>query len=101
MSYMKHTVKVYLFSDKGVLNLMLSLRGQGWSYDALGFLFGCDPTAIIYQCQRYGIDPEEDIIGLQEVIKQLVDEADKWYYVDGQKINKGKSYKDYLRSPRK
>lgn len=92
-----------VFKHRGQLDLMLSLRVQGYSMRFLAALFGCDRKAIRYQCVRFGVYPLTNDVFYKVIVADSFDlnptlqEESKWNYVDGEKVNRGKSYADYLK----
>lgn len=74
---------------------MLCLRLQGWPIKELGFLFGVDHTSIRKACLRNGLPPElplqmRPVIVFRHVILDF----------DGERINQGKNYQDYIEESR-
>ena len=81
--------------DRKAIDLLLNLRRVGWSYNALSSFFGVSRQATRYQCEKYGVFTEygmriPDILGGKD--------TKRWRYEDGERINKGKSYADYLKA---
>lgn len=99
------------FSNRNSLNIMLNLRLNGYSVRTLSLLFHCEKKAIRYQLQKYAIEPqEESIYGIEKVLNPIlvlkVPEMNRWAYINGEKVSRGKNYTDYIkdlkkRSPRK
>lgn len=83
---------------------MLNLRLQGFSMDSLSLVFGCDKKAIRYQLKKYGTIPWEPVVNpfdankklMEDKLKGKIEEDSRWKIVDGEKINRGKSYAEYL-----
>lgn len=80
--------------DRRAIDLMLNLRRNGWSQNALSSFFGVDKDTIQYHCRKYGIVFIGCSIGIPPV-KEIEDIH--WKYIDGEKVNKGKSYKEYIK----
>ncbi len=94
------------------LGQMLAFRKAGWTYTALAELFDCDFSTIYHHCKRYKIEP---VVNTRYWKKQVVtpniiciltqrtyevpieSEESKWYIdEDGEKLNRGKNYRDYF-----
>ncbi len=75
------------------IDLLLNLRINGWSYNALASFFGIKRQGARYQCEKYGIYCEDR--GLS--IPFLFEMDSVWNYEDGEKVNKGRNYADYLK----
>ncbi len=96
--------QVFQKKNKQNLNLMLNLRQEGLSVRYLATFFGVDRKSIKYQCHKYAIYPQDDGINLFRpirllILKNFTPEIKKesvWTYKDGEVINLGKDYKDYL-----
>lgn len=98
VAYMTRIVH-YIFNDKKKLVLLLNLRSQGLSYEALRLIFSCDKKAVRYQCNAYGVEPIEETHNIGNPVIYIAKELEKWRYIDGEMINMGRKYKDYFRSP--
>lgn len=94
MKYGNHKV----LNHKPTLYRMVNLRLNGLSMVSLGSLFGVDWTTIRHHCQIYKIPKPEQSYNIQAIIAQLIPKAPKVTYkiVNGEKINLGRSYKDYF-----
>lgn len=90
-----------LFLDKPKLYQMVNLRINGLSYVSLAEIFGCDWTSIKYLCHLYYIKPQTQVFGISNIITQIIPKPEALTYkiVNGEKINLGKSYKEYVRYP--
>lgn len=55
------------FVDKKLLEEMLLLREDGWSFLKLGRKYECDHTSILYQCKKFGIKKGTPIETLKEL----------------------------------
>ncbi len=81
--------------DRNHIDLLLNLRRVGWSYNSLSSFFGISSKGIRYQCEKYGIFSEEYGMRIPDIREAR--ELGRWKYIEGEKINKGKSYADYLK----
>lgn len=105
--------KSYTFISKDPIILLeiLNLRRQGWSFVSLAELYDCDRTSLRYQCRKYQVFPKKtmfiknsnEVFNFKRIVHQVVaelypQEVSNWIIVDGEKVNKGKSYADYLAS---
>lgn len=103
--------KAYTFISKNPQQLLeiLELRRQGFSLDFLAELHNYDRTSLRYQCRKYQVFPTKTIfiknspeifnpprIAHQIIIELNPIQPSKWVIIDGEKINRGKSYADYL-----
>lgn len=90
---------IKLFRDKFLLSEMLALRYNGWSFTSIAFLFSCDRKSIENQCRKYGIKPMEDVYTIERISNSAIKDLseNKWVERNGEKINKGMSYEDYLK----
>lgn len=84
---MKHRT----FRHPEVLQAMLYLRLSGWPLKELAFIFDCEHTSIRKACIRSGLNPEVRILPRPQIKMQrvIID-------FDGERLNPGKSYKEYL-----
>ncbi len=77
---------------------MLSLRVGGWSFTSIAFLFACDRKSVEKQCKKYDAKPEDKVYTIERItihtIKPILE--DKWIERNGEKVNKGMNYEDYL-----
>lgn len=68
---------------------------------SLGVIFACHHSSIENQCDRYGISPLGPIYSIQhiatETLFHLVPPEPKWEEVDGERVSRGKTYKEYIR----
>ena len=87
-----------LFLNKESLYTMINLRINGFAISSLALLFNCDPSSIRNQCDRYEIVPLDDIYTIERIIHKTFPKPSesRWKIVDGERINLGKSYKEYL-----
>lgn len=105
--------KAYTFisKDNSTLLEILQLRRVGFSLDFLAELYDCDRTSLRYQCRKYQIFPQKTIfiknsdevfnpkrIANHIILEIYPKEESNWTIIDGEKVNTGKSYADYLKS---
>lgn len=81
-----------------ILNEMLDLREQGWSYIKLSYRYNCDYTTIIYWCQKLGVVP----LVTTKIKATFKDNSNNNYDMDDlkypeEKVREGKSYVEYLK----
>lgn len=102
----------FIFIDKNKLLEMLSLRRDGWTFVALAELYDCDRTSLRYQCRKYQIFPikkifiknSNEVFDPKRIAHNIIIEINpvvenpQWKVVDGERINTGKSYADYLKT---
>lgn len=92
---------VKLFKDKEKLYAMVNLRRNGWALTSLSLLYGCQVPSIWDQCDKYGVIPLTDEVYTAErittkVLVELLPDEPRWRVIDGQRVNRGRTYKDYL-----
>ncbi len=80
--------------DRKKIDLLLNLRMNGWSYNSLSYFFGTTRPAIRYQCEKYGVIITERGISIPFFFEE---KSNMWVYKDGEVVNKGRTYKDYLK----
>lgn len=89
-----------LFLDRDKLTQMINLRRNGLTVTTLAIMFGCDYSSIRAQCDKYGIVPRVDVIyGIERIIAQIIPhyiQSKTFKVVNGEKINLGKSYAEYV-----
>lgn len=83
-------MKKHVFANPVVLQTMLELRRQGWPLKELGFLFGVNHTTIRKKCLRHNIPATVPIYPRAKVYFRFI------VMIDGERINPGSSYEDYL-----
>lgn len=105
--------KAYTFISKDPATLLeiLSLRRAGFSLEFLAELYNCDRTSLRYQCRKYQIfpiktvfirnDKSPEIFNPKRIMSQIIvnfihHEVSNWTMIDGERVNTGKSYADYL-----
>lgn len=103
--------KPYTFISKDKDNLieMLNLRKSGWTFVALSQLYDCDRTTLRYQCRKYQVFPikklhiknSSEVFDPKRIALHIIHELyptvqTNWTIIQGEKINKGKSYAEYL-----
>ncbi len=81
--------------DRHNVDLLLNLRWQGWSYGSLSQFFGVNKDVVKYHCVRYGVFFDGNPLQIPPVEEDKKDK--RWRYEEGEKVNKGKSYADYLK----
>lgn len=83
------------FKNPVVLQRMLYMRCQGWSLKELAFLYRCDHTSVRKACLKNGLPAELPLLPRPVIVFQLplID----W---NGERINRGKSYKEYVAEER-
>lgn len=99
---------VRVFDDIDKLREMLELRKKGYSFLKLANIYNVDHSSIIYQVQKHRvIQPlgikkvrlvKKGIIPTLADIKQSMENLE---YEKGERINPGKSYKEYLKDEEK
>lgn len=84
--------------DKMALQQMLNLRLLGLSLTSLAALYGVDWTSIRHHTRSYKLPKPKAPINLLAIIGQALPKPKPLTYklVNGQRINLGKSYKDYV-----
>lgn len=80
------------FKDPQLLEEMLALRREGWSITALAQKYNCNFTSVWHQCKKHDIRPLRITIRLTQTPQNPVYED-----FNGETLNKGKSYKEYLK----
>ena len=88
-----------IFLDKAKLYQMVNLRLNGLSLTSLGYLFNCNLKSIEYQCDKYNVKPIDDTYTIERLVSKILRNKIKeptYKVVNGEKINLGRSYKDYL-----
>jgi len=108
---MKKKSGTFIFGDKDKLLEMLQLRHSGWTFVSLSELYNCDRTSLRYQCRKYQVFPQKKVfiknsnevfdpkrIAMQIIIEIYPQKISNWTIIDGEKINTGKSYADYLKT---
>lgn len=87
-----------IFLNKRILVEMLEKRASGWSISALSMHYHCDKSSIRYQIHKYSVNPlDKEIYAIDRIIMQTFPKiVGNWKEVNGERINLGKSYKEYL-----
>lgn len=84
-----------VFREPNVLVTMLFLRKSGWALKDLAYLFGCEHSSVRRMCSKYGVFPtqlrSQPTVRFTRVLLDL----------DGDRINPGKSYAEYLAEEKK
>jgi hypothetical protein len=99
---------VLKFNDNDKLIEALLLRKDGWTFVALAERYDCDRTTLRYQCRKYQIFPTKktfkknsnEVFDPKRIAAQIIVELQpnqsNWITVNGERINTGRDYKDYL-----
>lgn len=115
-------MRIRVFKQPTVLEQMLLLRLAGLSYKQIAVLFNCDYTTVYHHCKKYEIKqtqrivitpfilsiisrrPEEELIQHFKRLQSkktipIEQDNSKWYIRDnGERVNKGFDYKEYLKN---
>lgn len=100
-------MRVRIFKNKDVLYQMLQLRRAGLTLEALAEIFDCDFSTIYHHCTQYNIHPDRTLWITPNLIGKMsskhilyieIPNIKNVWYIDsiGERINKGKSYEEYL-----
>ncbi len=86
--------------NKAKLYQMLNLRLMGFSLTSLAAIYGVDWTSIRHHTRYYQIPRPINTINLFAIVSQAIPKQEPLTYkiVNGERINLGKSYKDYLQA---
>lgn len=97
---MKKGNKKIFVRDKDLLSQMLALRYYGYALTSLANMFGCDRTSISHHCKMFHIRPVEQVYTIERIVSQIIPKEQPTTYkiVNGERINLGKSYAEYLSS---
>lgn len=95
----KNDKKVFLDTEK--LLRMIALRRAGYATTTLAIIFGVDRSSIEYHCQRFSLKPEVQVYSLERIISDVLTTLNPqteptFKIVNGEKINLGKSYAEYM-----
>lgn len=87
-----------ILNNKPKLYLMVNLRLIGLNQGSLGALFGVDKTSIRHHLRKYQVPKPEHVYNLERIISEALPEPVPVTYkiVNGERINLGRSYKDYF-----
>lgn len=87
-----------IFQDKDKLLEMLNLRIDGCSISFLAAYYHCDKSSIRFQCDKYNVEPsDEKVYAVDRILVQTFPKVvGYWKEVNGERVNVGKSYKEYL-----
>lgn len=88
-----------VFDDRQALYVAINLRRIGWSSASIALIFGCDRTSVEHQMRKFGIIPETEVVySIEKLLAQMVPEPprSRWFLVNGERVNAGRSYKDYF-----
>lgn len=99
-----------IFLDKKKLSQLIQLRKNGVSEGSLALMFGCAKSSIITQLQKHHVKKPSKVFSAQLntrwVLKDLREKGeipvqeDKYFDMGGRRINRGKSYAEYLKNKR-
>lgn len=95
------------FLNKQKLYNMIQLRRSGLSYYSLGLFFNCSRKAVEAQCKKYGVEIYLHPIRIERIVLHIVNpnngkkQKQSFRIEAGEKINIGKSYKEYLKEDKK
>ena len=89
--------------DNNGINKLINLRISGFSEASLAYLFGADRTAVIYHFKKYGIGRPEVTYDIPRIVSSLIPPSREsiWLEIDGERINQGMSYKDYVQQSKR
>ncbi len=92
---------VKLFLDRTKLTRMINLRIIGYTEQSLATMFGCDRVSISQQLIKYNIIPLEQTYDFERITRAILPSLQpqfnsQWEVRNGERINLGKSYKEYL-----
>lgn len=105
--------KPKVFKDTDKLLEMLMFRKTGFSFNFLADYYNCDRTSLRYQCRKYQIFPVKKVqmrndkspdifnprrIATTVIVQIAPEKVSNWTVIDGERINTGKSYADYLKA---
>lgn len=92
-----------IFLDRDKLTQMLNLRINGFATTSLSVIFGVNRSSIENQCDKYWVKPLDEVITIERIVSNVLPPPKKshWIVVDGERINQGKSYREYLEESRK
>lgn len=106
---MSRKVNTTPFKDRNSLNKLVNLRIFGFSRNSLAILFNVDKTALTYHFKKYGIamdnvrrNKQSEVYDVPRIVSHIVlIPPSVWVEIDGERINQGRSYAEYLTlSPR-
>lgn len=90
--------------DRENLYLLVNFRIAGFGINLLATLFHCDKGTIRYECRKYDMGyHEHPIYSMREVVATMKNETiprstREWVVEDGERINRGHSYADYIKN---
>lgn len=96
-----------LFKDKVKLYQLINLRLNGMALSSLALMFSCDRDSVTKQIVKYGVIPSHiyglenldipEIFTIERIITQVIPvNFANYKVVNGERINLGKSYKEYV-----
>lgn len=117
---------IRVFRQPNTLEQMLLLRMAGLQYKHIAAIFNCDVSSVYHHCKKYGVEPYQTILvtpfiislisqrSEEEVVKHIqkiekpnvvvrkytvpIEKNESQWYIrnNGERVNKGFDYKDYL-----
>lgn len=102
----------FISKNPTILVEILELRHAGFSFKFIADIYNCDRTSLRYHCRKYQIfpiktvfirnDKSSEIFNPERIVSNILitftpSKESKWFLVDGERINAGKNYKDYIR----
>lgn len=92
-----------IFLDKQKLYTMVNLRQVGLATTSLSVIYGVNRSSIENQCDKYDIHPVGETFTIERIVGEVLPQPKEssWMVIDGEKINQGKTYKEYLEESRK
>lgn len=82
--------------ERGVIDLLLNLRWNGWSHNAIAHFLGISRQLTAFYCYKYGIEGDITERGIK-IPFSIENKFLQWKYVDGEWLNIGHSYREYLK----
>src|SRR3990167_3754539 len=82
---------IRIFKNPVKYQELLRLLKLGWDYHSIAEHFDCHRTTIIHQARKLGVPPR-----VSEKTRSYKPTPMKDYYENNERINLGKSYKEYL-----
>jgi len=86
------------FSNKNTLEEMVQLRRHGVAISSLAIIYGVDNSTIRWHLRRYYITNPNEVYSIERIVAKLLpsNSQPQWKVINGERINLGKSYKEYL-----
>lgn len=82
---------------------MLEMRRGGMTYTAIATYYGNDHTTIVYHCKKHNVYPNCPVVRIstKKLPPVMIQKSEpKYALLIEEKINVGKSYKEYLNENR-